>query len=128
MVAFFRQFLVVTLVLLQYASPLVHAHTGAAVVESGLHLYEFESVHSALRLFSMKTAKSVSPADSAIVNVGAGIKQNFHKFHGWFLAQYSSTEIFLDNHGCQIISSVPLLDNCISQSILTANNSRAPPY
>ena len=44
MVAFIRQFLVIFLVLLQYAAPLLHAHSGGDNQQNGLHLHEFELV------------------------------------------------------------------------------------
>ncbi|WP_347988250.1 hypothetical protein [Methylomonas sp. AM2-LC] len=128
MVAFFRQFLVMILVLLQYGSPVVHAHAGVSQMESGLHLYEFESLHNVLHSHSMMGSKSVLSTESAIINVGVGIKPNLQKYQSWFFTQYYSREVFFDNNRYRIIISEPLLDNCISQPILTANNTRAPPY
>lgn len=73
MVAYCRQFLVVLLVLLQFAAPLVHAHVDAIGPANGLHLHEFETLHiQSEALFSAFT-DVVSTADSVIVELGSAI-------------------------------------------------------
>jgi hypothetical protein len=75
MVAPFRQFLIVLLVLLQMAAPLVHAHVGSpASAFGGLHLPELEMLRlgsdGALKLASVQHVDSMT----AIVELGSAIK------------------------------------------------------
>jgi hypothetical protein len=74
MVAIFRQFVVLLLVLLQNVAPLVHAHVGGLPQETGLHLSEFEN----LRFSSGSSLKSYKSGaflcESAIVSMGSAIK------------------------------------------------------
>lgn len=73
MVAYCRQFLVVLLVMLQFAAPLVHAHVDTIGSGNGLHLHEFETLHiKSEALFSAFT-DVVSTADSVIVELGSAI-------------------------------------------------------
>ena len=74
MVAFFRQFLVVFLVLLQNAAPLMHAHTGQEGTQSGLHLYEFETLRLSVDQSSIETANFAQDSENFIVSVGSAIK------------------------------------------------------
>lgn len=75
MPVFFRQTLVMLLVLLQYAAPVVHAHTGNDNDQRGLHLYEFEILHFSSAIKLMKSVDVVPDTESNIVNIGSAIKQ-----------------------------------------------------
>lgn len=75
MVAYFRQFLVVLLVLLQVAAPLVHAHVGKDVSARGLHLHEFEALHRSQHGPDLLAADHGIDSRYAIVNIGSAIKQ-----------------------------------------------------
>jgi hypothetical protein len=75
MVALIRQFLVLMLVLLQFAAPLVHAHIGESAPVRGLHLHEFENLHlQKTDTFAQATLDHVSCVASAIVELGSAIK------------------------------------------------------
>lgn len=74
MVAFFRQFLVVLLVLLQFAAPLVHAHVDESSLGHGLHLHEFEGLHFKAEAMVMASLTLHDAGQSAIVEVGSAIK------------------------------------------------------
>lgn len=73
MVAYFRQFLVVLLVLLQFAAPLVHAHVDAIGPVNGLHLHEFETLHIKFNALFSATTDVVSTLDSVVVELGSAI-------------------------------------------------------
>ena len=73
MVAYFRQFLVVLLVLLQFAAPLVHAHVDAIGFGNGLHLHEFETLHLKSDALFSGVTDVASTVDSAIVELGSAI-------------------------------------------------------
>jgi len=75
MVAFSRHFLVMFLVLLQFAAPLVHAHVHELGTSRGLHLHEFETLQlnkSDAPLLS--TIDYAGPVNSAVVELGSAIE------------------------------------------------------
>lgn len=75
MVALIRQFLVLILVLLQFAAPLVHAHIGESAPVGGLHLHEFENLHlQRTAAFTQAGFDQASCVQSAIVELGCAIK------------------------------------------------------
>jgi hypothetical protein len=128
MVAFFRQFLVVLLVMLQNAVPLVHAHTGGDFSHTvGIHLYEFESLRLASNNSSVSSAGYGQDAESCIVNVGSAIKTQ--------VADQSCCSVILPiagqsaPFGClvsTVIFPLSLADFVVSPRV-NHNSSRAPP-
>ena len=74
MVAYFRQFLVVLLVLLQFAAPLVHAHVDDFGTGRGLHLHEFETLHIKSDSLFSNAPGYADAVQSVIVELGAAIK------------------------------------------------------
>lgn len=74
MVAIGRQFLVLFLVVLQFAAPLVHAHIGEAPAAAGLHLHEFESMQQQGQSQIAQSLGFIGSAQSAIVELGSAIK------------------------------------------------------
>lgn len=74
MVACLRLFLVVMLVLLQFAAPLVHAHVNDFGPARGLHLHEFETLHIKSDPLVTAVVDSASSVQSSIVELGAAIK------------------------------------------------------
>jgi len=73
MVAFFRHFIVVLLVLLQFAAPLVHAHVDDKGHKQGLHIHEFESIPVKNEALFASVADYAASAQSAIVELGSAI-------------------------------------------------------
>lgn len=73
MVACLRQFLVMSLVLLQFAAPLVHAHVHEMGMMRGLHLHEFEKLQLKSDVPFMAAMDYAGPVQSAIVELGAAI-------------------------------------------------------
>jgi hypothetical protein len=73
MVAFFRQILTLLLVLLQFAAPLVHAHVDAINPIYGLHLHEFEHLHTQGESTWLQTLDAQNTNQSAIVALGQAI-------------------------------------------------------
>lgn len=129
MLVFFRQCLVLLLVILQYAAPLVHAHTGGDDFQRGLHLYEFEKLHLIADSLTITSADHVLVAESAIVNIGSAIKpqQTLDKALEFFcLLVCSSLLLSTDEQRHKAFTSAfgPIL---ISQPYLWHNSSRAPP-
>jgi len=128
MVAFFRQFLIVLLVLLQNAAPLVHAHTGGDFSETGLHLYEFESLRLIENKMSMSASGHMQSSESCIVNVGSAIYQrqiNKVPNHAFFQPTHIPALSYNAN-----LSSIPFLQQnseLYSQQATRQNCSRAPP-
>ncbi len=75
MVALIRLFLVLILVLLQFAAPLVHAHIGESAQVGGLHLHEFENLHvHKTTAFAQARLDHASCVQSAVVELGSAIK------------------------------------------------------
>jgi hypothetical protein len=129
MVAFFRQFLVVLLVLLQNAAPLVHAHAGGDFSPvGGIHLYEFEGLHFASGQLSMSTAGRRLDAESCIVFVGSAIKQQQADCFGASalisLAGESVPPVAGEYSALFFPSPVT---GFIARSVANHNSSRAPP-
>lgn len=75
MVAYLRQFLVMFLVILQFAAPLVHAHIGHSAEPGGLHLSEFEALHFSDDEAVFTAADHDLQVQSTVVNLGSAIKQ-----------------------------------------------------
>ena len=92
MVAFFRQFLIVLLVLLQNATPLMHAHIGQEGTQSGLHLYEFETLRLAVDHSSIETANFAQDTENFIVSIGSAIKQTISILSPNFFLDSSNKE------------------------------------
>ena len=75
MVACFRQFLVLLLVLLQLVAPLVHAHTGGPDTQFGIHLQGLESLRLNDHNSVISSQQSAMTADNAMVEVDSGINR-----------------------------------------------------
>lgn len=76
MVAYWRQFLVMLLVLLQVLAPLVHAHVGEDANRQGLHLHGFEAWHiDQSDGAGLMAVNQDLQGQSAIVNIGSAIKR-----------------------------------------------------
>jgi hypothetical protein len=127
MVAFFRHFLVLVLVILQYISPLVHAHTHGNAVESGLHLYEFESLHIAKPQLSYTSAQLSWDSDSSIVNVGSCIKPACKHYQPFLFSLTTSPQTLLKNNSYQLIHFFSPLKPEIPTPLPYPYSSRAPP-
>ncbi len=131
MVAFIRQFLVLLLVLLQFAAPLVHAHVDDRGVTNGLHLHEFESLTvQADRLPNSVQACSVS-LQSAIVELGAAIQHQPSELDDEdATALYCLTEqtaALPARQNLKAINFSPQQAHLKTPHFLSQNLSRAPP-
>lgn len=129
MVAFFRQFLVVLLVLLQYAAPLVHAHTGKDGSQNGIHLYEFETVRFVSDHVSMSGVFNETDAESIIVNVGSAIEQqqSCKQLLSVFCLQ-SGHSALPDVKPADTVNFCPPQSDLVFQPIISQNATRAPPF
>lgn len=127
MVAFFRQFLVVLLVLLQFAAPLVHAHVDETSLGHGLHLHEFEGLHFKADSMVMASLTVHDAAQSAIVEVGSAIKiqQPVHDIADYAL--FSEFTFWPTQLIVELINFSPQQQLSISEPFLSQNLSRAPP-
>jgi len=74
MVAFSRQFMVMLLVLLQFAAPLVHAHVHGLGTSRGLHLHEFETLQLKSDASLLSTIDYAGPVNAVVVELGSAIK------------------------------------------------------
>lgn len=129
MVAFFRQFLVVLLVLLQNAVPLVHAHAGGDSAQRGLHLHEFETLRIIADHLTLSAYDHAMDAKSCIVNIGSAIKQPMQN-HGSQLDFYPQSRFFLcPPHAAIAIDDALSRDDTVAlpQIYFNHNTSRAPP-
>ena len=129
MVAFFRQFLVVLLILLQNAAPLMHAHTCQDGTQSGLHLYEFETLRHVVDNSIVETAHFAQDTENFIVSVGSAIKhahttQPPKSFH--ILSNWDSTTVPLIP--ADFLKFLPLLAFILYHLPLNLNQPRAPPF
>ncbi|PPD31167.1 MAG: hypothetical protein CTY19_14710 [Methylomonas sp.] len=127
MVAFFRQFLVVLLVLLQFAAPLVHAHVDDHSLGHGLHLHEFEGLHFKADAIVMTSLTVHDAAQSAIVEVGSAIKiqqpsDGIADFALMSEFAFWPTQLLVEQ-----INFSPQQQLSISEPFLSQNLSRAPP-
>lgn len=127
MVAFLRQFLVVLLVMLQFAAPLVHAHVHGLGATRGLHLHEFETLKSKSDAALMAALDYAGSADSAIVELGSAINSSqdlqapapiFSNFSDAWLAEPYLIEI---------INFSPHDAVFVTQHFVNQHASRAPP-
>ncbi len=73
MVALNRRILVFFLVLLQYAAPWLHAHSGGDFQRTGLHCYEFEHADVANAAKAWRKTEFARHEVSAIVGLGSVI-------------------------------------------------------
>ncbi len=128
MVAYFRQFLVILLVLLQVAAPLVHAHVGEDTSQLGLHMHEFEILHVGQDLVTMTATDREFDSQSAIVNIGSAIKQQSSADNWapvWFAATFDANPaISRQVDGVFFYGYSP---HFTSQPFPRHNTSRAPP-
>ena len=128
MVAFFRRFLVVLLVLLQNAAPLVHAHTGGDVSQGGFHLYEFEALRFVADQVSMVSAGHGQDTESCIVNVGSAIKQ--HQTSNDPIPVFcllGGNPVASANRYAETVNFSTHLAGFVPQSFPNHNTTRAPP-
>lgn len=131
MVAFIRQFLVLLLVLLQFAAPLVHAHIDDRGVTNGLHLHEFESLAvQADRLPNSVETCSLS-IQSAIVELGAAIQHQPSELDDedtagiYYLTEHATT--LPVRYSLDAINFSPQQTKSKAAHFLAQNLSRAPP-
>lgn len=127
MVAFFRQFLVVLLVLLQFAAPLVHAHVDETSLGHGLHLHEFEGLHFKADAVVMASLTVHDAAQSVIVEVGSAIKiqqpaQDAMDFALLYEPGFWPTQRIVER-----VNFSPHPQPSVSEPFLSQNLSRAPP-
>jgi len=129
MVAFFRQFLVVLLVLLQNAAPLMHAHTGHEGTQSGLHLYEFETLRLVVDQSGIETANFAQDTENFIVSVGSAIKHTDATLPTKLFFYLSNQESALAPLIPADFLKFPRLTAVFSYSAhLNPNQARAPPF
>lgn len=129
MVAFFRQFLVVLLVLLQNVAPLMHAHTGLEGTKSGLHLYEFETLRLVIDQSSIETANFAQDTENFIVSVGSAIKHTDSTLPAKLFLDLSNQESVLAPLIPADFLKFQLLIAVFSyHSHLNPNQPRAPPF
>jgi hypothetical protein len=127
MVAFFRQFLVVMLVLLQFAAPLVHAHVDESSLGHGVHLHEFEGLHFKADAMVMASLTVHDAAQSAIVEVGSAIKIQQLAYDIADYALFSEFTFWPTQLTVEKINFSPHQQPSVSDPILSQNLSRAPP-
>lgn len=127
MVAFLRRFLVVLLVLLQYAAPLVHAHASGNNSQRGLHLHEFESLRLVTDGLAMHASDNGAEIENGIIEIGSAIKQhqNIDQVAAFFLSD--NTLSFVIARDAEIINFSPQTVEPITQPFLWHHSSRAPP-
>ncbi len=129
MVAFFRQFLVVLLVLLQNAAPLMHAHTGQEGTQNGLHLYEFETLRLVVDHASVGTANFAQDTENFIVSIGSAIKHTDSTLPAKLFFDLSYKESALAPLIPADFLKLPLLITVFSYHFhLNRNQPRAPPF
>jgi hypothetical protein len=129
MVAFFRQFLVVLLVFLQNAAPLMHAHTGQEGTQSGLHLYEFETLRLIVDHSSVGTANFAQDTENFIVSVGSAIKHTDSNLPAKLFLDLSNKESALAPLIPADLLKFSLLNAVFSYHLHpNPNQPRAPPF
>ena len=129
MVAFFRQFLVVLLVLLQNAAPLMHAHTGREGTESGLHLFEFEDLRLAADRSTIASANFAHDTEYCIVSVGSAIKQaGITQKTKLFFGLISHTSVSIHAKPTDCLEYSRFIAGFIPYALLNPHSPRAPPF
>lgn len=127
MVAFLRQFMVMSLVLLQFAAPLVHAHVHDLGAARGLHLHEFETLQLKADTAFQSAMDYVAPLQSAVVELGAAINVP-HDLEPLPPIYASYNDIWLsEQYIVRTINFSPHETALISEPFLSQHSSRAPP-
>ncbi|QWF70697.1 hypothetical protein KEF85_15460 [Methylomonas paludis] len=129
MVAIFRQFLTILLVLLQYAAPLVHAHSGGISQQHGLHLYEFESLHFSPAHATLEKSGYDQNLGHCVFNIGSAIRQQpiLHDTLSPDIGLFSGKSVFPAIYHRHVPSRLPALNHSIAQPFLYQNIARGPP-
>jgi len=131
MVALIRQFLVLLLVLLQFAAPLVHAHIDEMGGKNGFHLHEFESITLPSDSWLDSTHAYSVGVQSAIVELGTAIQHQPSELDDDdATALYYLTELVaaLPTRQClKAINFSPQQAHFKTPHFLSQNLSRAPP-
>lgn len=128
MVASLNQFLVVLLVLLQAASPLVHAHVGKFAGHSGLHLHEFEKLQPLIDNAIQVSSDQQISAPAAIVGLGSAIELTLadDDFSSVFYL-YSNIRSFFPHPEIAVVNFSPPETSFVPEPSLNHNPTRAPP-
>ena len=128
MVAFPRQFLVMLLVLLQFAAPLVHAHIHDLGTSRGLHLHEFETLQLKSDSSFMSTLDYAGPIPSAIVDLGAAINvaQDAEPAPAFYFLYADS--LLAAQYVVETINFSPHESAIITEPFLKQHSTRAPPH
>lgn len=131
MVALIRQFLVLLLVLLQFAAPLVHAHVDEMGGKNGFHLHEFESITLPSDSWLDSAHTYSVGVKSAIVELGAAIQHQPSELDDVdATGLYYLTELVaaLPARQClKVINFSPQQAQFKTPHFLSQNLSRAPP-
>lgn len=128
MVAFLRQFIVVLLVLLQFAAPLVHAHVDESGLARGLHLHEFEALHVKPDALLVTATDYSASSPYAIVELGQliEVRQHAEDFSAVYYLHGDDVP-FVDQRMVGTINFSPHVSVCPTEPCLSQNPSRAPP-
>jgi hypothetical protein len=128
MVAYLRQFLVLLLVLLQFAAPLVHAHVDDIGPVRGLHLHEFETLHIQQDFLSLTTSESIAGLDYTIVELGQliEIQQQADDFSPVYYL-YSDERLLVSQQMSETVNFSPQALVMLAEPFLSQNLTRAPP-
>ncbi|MGD0958723.1 MAG: hypothetical protein ABSB19_02820 [Methylomonas sp.] len=114
--------------MLQYASPLVHAHTGGSGSEIGLHLYEFESLPAVADQLTLTDVKQALNNESCIFYVGSAIKPKLDERPG----SYSINNCPQNPPAAYVVKNIdfsPLsFASTLTKPVLCSHTCRAPPY
>lgn len=127
MVAFLRRFLVLILVLLQFAAPLVHAHVGNIGAMPGIHLHEFETLSRLKNDASLEaTLSSVGSLQATIVELGQAIGNQAPEQNDTPL--YISADLLpVKRHVVEIINFSPHAPGPLFKALSNQHTTRAPP-
>lgn len=128
MVAFLRQFLVMSLVMLQFAAPLVHAHVHGLGATRGLHLHEFETLKPKSDTASMAALDyTADGTDSAIVELGSAINSSQDLQAPPFIFCNFIDAWLIEPGLIEVINFSPHAAVFITQPVVDQHASRAPP-
>lgn len=132
MIPSLQKFLVIVLVLLQFAAPLVHAHAhaGDEIVDSGLHVPGLESLSIGSSESETASIDRHVGYNHCIVSISSGIQLKYQASND------QSSDAVLNQPGFSFrlalldyfINFSPQPDQPLSSPFISQHSTRAPPY
>lgn len=131
MIPALQKITILALVLLQFAAPLVHAHTGMEIAGPGVHVPGLESWSVGAKEDSVSSSSGPYRTNNCLVAISSAIQQkqpvSVEPFGGYALSQPPVQTYVVSLDVC-LLNFSPHRNRIIPSPLVSSHATRAPPF